>query len=345
MGSVVITGVEAPLGERVVGLTAADASVGQVVSLAGGAVPGTPPGVEVRRVDLAADDLKAHLEEADAVLHLAATVPASPTAGSDDVEVARRLLDAAGSADVPHLVLLSSATVYGAWANNPVPLTEEATLRPNPGFAFAAERAEIERLAAEWRDSHPQATVTVLRPVRTAAAGVADWLVAATRPGAAVPESADEPPVQFVHLDDLAAAVDLARRRRLDGAFNVVPDGSIAGDEVRPLTGAPPKVPLPERVAGRLVSWGFRWGIGPTPPELVPYTLHPWVVANDRLRAQGWSARVTNEEACVEAHEAGPWATMSPRRRQELALGVTGAGLAGVAAGAALLARRWLRGR
>jgi nucleoside-diphosphate-sugar epimerase len=348
MGSVVITGVESPLGERVVDLTAADTGAGavdQVVSLAGHAVPGTPAGAEVRRVDLVVDDIKAHVEEADAVLHLATTVPASPTAPSDDVDVVRRVLDAAGSTGVPHVVLLSSATVYGAWSNNPVPLTEEATLRPNPGFAFAAERAEIERLAAEWRDAHPGSTVTVLRPVRTAAAGVSDWLSATLRPGAAVPESADEPPVQFLHLDDLAAAVDLARRQRLDGAFNVAPDGTIPGDEVRSLTGAPPKVPLPERVAGRLVTWGFRWGIGPTPPELVPYTLHPWVVANDRLKAQGWSARVTNEEACVEAHEAGPWATMSPRRRQELALGVAGAGIVGLVTGAGLLVRRWLRRR
>jgi nucleoside-diphosphate-sugar epimerase len=342
MGNVVITGVESPLGERVVGLTAADPGVEHVVSLADGAVPGTPAGVEVRRVDLLADDLKPYLDEADTVLHLAATVPASPTASSDDVEVARRVLDAAGSVGVPHVVLLSSATVYGAWANNPVPLTEEATLRPNPGFAYAAERAEIERVAAEWRDSHPQATVAVLRPVRTAAAGVTDWLVAAVRPGPAVPESADDPPVQFLHLDDLAAAVDLARRRRLDGAFNVAPDGAIPGDEVRSLTGAPPKVPLPERLAGRLVTWGFKWGIGPTPPELVPYTLHPWVVANDRLAAQGWSARVSNEEASVEAHEAGPWATMSPRRRQEVALGAAGAGVVGLAVGATLLVRRFL---
>lgn len=344
MGSVVITGVESPLGERVVDRTAADPGA-DVVSLAGGAVPGTPEGVEVRRVDLTGDDLgddlKSHLEDAEAVVHLATTVPASPVAATHDVEVARRVLDAAAGAGVPHVVLLSSATVYGAWGNNPVPLTEEATLRPNPGFAFAAERAEIERLAAEWREGHPGSTVTILRPVRTAAAGVADWLVSAVRPGPAVPESADEPPIQFVHLDDLASAVDLARRERLDGAFNVAPDGSIPGDEVRSLTGAPPKVPLPERVAGRLV----RWGVGPTPLELVPYTLHPWVVANDRLKAAGWVSTVTNEEACVEAHEAGPWATMSPRRRQELALGVAGAGVLGVATGAGLLVRRWLRGR
>jgi nucleoside-diphosphate-sugar epimerase len=345
MGTVVITGADSPLGRRVATLAADDPQVGAVVALAEGPVAGLPDDVDVRRVDLDTDDVKPHLEGAASVVHLATSVPASPTAPTCDVDRARRVFDAAGDAAVPHLVVLSSATVYGAWPNNPVPLTEEATLRPNPGFAFAAERAEIERLASEWRGAHPGVVLTVLRPARTVGADHREWLVPALRPGPAVPDTADEPPVQFLDIGDLAAAIDLGRSRRLDGAFNVAPDGSVPGDEVRSLTGAPPKVPLPERVAGRLVRWGFRWGLGPTPPELVAYTLHPWTIANDRLRAHGWSPTVTNEEACVEAFEAGAWATMSPRRRQEIALGLAGAGLAAVTTCSVLVARRLLRTR
>jgi hypothetical protein len=86
-----------------------------------------------------------------------------------------------------------------------------------------------------------------------------------------------------------------------------------------------------------------RWGLGPTPPELLPYVLHPWVVASDRLRSRGWAPRASNEEACIEAHDVGAWATMSPRRRQEIALAVAGVGLVGLGAGAAVAVRRWLR--
>ena len=64
--------------------------------------------------------------------------------------------------------------------------------------------------------------------------------------------------------------------------------------------------------------------------------MHPWVIANDRLKAEGWEPASSNEEAYVGAHRAGPWATLSPRRRQELALGAAGvAVLGGVAVGAA----------
>ena len=286
-------------------------------------------------------ELKRGLDEAGAVVHLATSTPSTPTAATGDVDVARNVLDAASAASVRQVVLLSDATVYGAWANNPVPLTEDAVLRPNTGFPYAAERAEIERLAAEWRAAHPGSRVAVLRPVRTR--GHSDWMIRALRPAPAVPEHADEPPVQFLDLDDLASAVVLAVQNELDGAFNVAPDGSIRGDEVRALTGSGPRVRLPDRLAARVATLRFRSGLGPTPPELVPYTLHPWLVANDRLRAEGYAPQVTNEEACVDAHEVGPWATMSPRRRQEIALGVAGTALAGALAGGALALRRFLK--
>lgn len=300
--------------------------------------------LDLRTVDgLLTRDLSPSVEGADVMVHLAASTPSSPAGATVDVQIARRVLDAASKASVGHVVLLSDATVYGAWANNPVPLTDDAVLRPNPGFTFAAERAELERLAGEWRAAHHGATLTILRPARTP--GRADWLVEALRPGRAVPEGNDEPPAQFLDLDDLASAVVVACRDRLDGAYNVAPDGAIPGDEVRSLVGAVARVRLPERVAERVASWRFRSGLGTTPPELVPYTLHPWVVASDRLRAAGWRPNRTNEEVCVSAHDAGSLDSLSPQRRQELALGVAGAGLAAAGVGAALLLRRTLRHR
>ena len=321
MVTVAVTGADTLLGKKVRDLLAesADAEVREL-------------GNEV------AGDLKPPLEGADSILHLANTPPQSPTGATADVEVTRKLLDAAGAASVRHLVMLSDATVYGAWPNNPVPLTDGAVLRPNPGFTYATERAELERLAGEWREAHPGSTVTILRPVRTP--GRNDWLIRALRPAPTVPDLADEPPVQFLHLDDLASAVTLAGEKRLDGAFNVAPEQAIPGEEVRSLTGVGPRVRLPEKTADRFARWRFRSGLGSTPPELVPYTLYSWIVASDGLRSAGWRPAVSSEEAAVEAHQAGPWATLSPRRRQEIALGVAGVGVAGAAAGAAWAIRR-----
>lgn len=297
---------------------------------------------ELRSVDgLLSGDLTGSFEDAAVVVHLATGTPASPTGSTTGVQMARRVLEAASKADVGHVVLVSDATVYGAWGNNPVPLTDDAVLRPNPGFTFAVERAEIERLAWEWRDAHPSATLTILRPVRTP--GWTDWLVDALRPSRALPEHADEPPAQFLALDDLAHAIYLAQHKRLDGAYNVAPDGAIPGDQVRSLTGAGPGLRLPAGLAERFASLHFRSGLGAAPPELVPYSLNPWIVASDRLRAEGWTPTMTNEEACVEAHAGGILDTLSPQRRQEIALGVAGFAVVGAAVGGALLLRRLLQ--
>ena len=91
------------------------------------------PGVEIRLVDLAVADLRNLLVEADTVVHLASGVTAADlgaNTGHDRLAVMERLLAAAADVGVEHLVVRSSAMVYGAWPDNPVPLTEDAPVRP-----------------------------------------------------------------------------------------------------------------------------------------------------------------------------------------------------------------------
>lgn len=348
-GWVVVTGAASELGQRVCELAAADPDVPHVVAVDRRPMKKLASGVERHQADLATADLKPLFEGASTVIHLAQ--PDGPRKGEEisretgeSAQVAR-VLDAASAVGADHVVLLSSATVYGAWANNPVPLTEDAPLRPNPGVAMASEKAEAERLAAEWRQAHPGATVTILRPAITVSAHGNDWLAGALSRSAALPVTDDEPPAQYVDVADLANAVDLARRQRIDGPRNVAPDGWISGETVRQLAGGAPRVRLPERLAIRLAGWRWRWGLGETPPALLPYTVHPWVIANDRLKADGWQPESSNEEAFVGSHRAGPWATISPRRRQEIALGVAGTTILGAVAGAVALIRRRSRPR
>jgi nucleoside-diphosphate-sugar epimerase len=154
----------------------------------------------------------------------------------------------------------------------------------------------------------------------------------------------DDPPAQFLHLDDLADAVVLAAEDRLDGVFNVAPDGSIPAAQVRALAGARPRVQLPDRMSEVVTSLRWRFQRGPIPPGLRSYTHSPWLVANDRLKAAGWRPTVTNEQAYVEGTEAKWWTMITPKRRQELALGaMVLAGLAAIA-GAGWVTR-WARRR
>ncbi|HUV18424.1 MAG TPA: NAD-dependent epimerase/dehydratase family protein [Ilumatobacteraceae bacterium] len=240
-----------------------------------------------------------------------------------------------------HVVFVSSALVYGAAANNPVPLTEDAALRPDVEFVFARQLASAEELVEQWRTARPGRTTCVLRPAVALAADGSSRLATALVYGFGRRLAQADPPSQFLHLDDLAAAVAIGVGRRLDGVFNVAPDGWVPGERVRALSGERPRLPLPERLSELVAALRWRFLRGPIPPGLLPYTLEPWVVSNGRLRAAGWAPTVTNEQTYVESTEAPWWAMVSPKRRQELALG---GGVFALAVGAlvgAIVARRW----
>jgi nucleoside-diphosphate-sugar epimerase len=359
--TIVVTAATGPLGRRVCELATADPTVGRVIALdrPGAPVPpsATPPPagtvVEHHRLALGDPEVKRLCEGAAVIVHLGASAPGSGrdpvaldgvgVADAADVESTRVLLAVAADVAVPRLVILSTAMVYGAWPGGPVPLTEAAPLRPVPALDYAVERAEIERLAANWRDG-PDRRVALLRPVVTVDPDDPRWLGRSPWSMAGLTVS-EGPPAQFVHIDDVASAVDLARRVRLDGPFNVAPDGWLSVDDRRNLAGPLPRLPLPAPVAERLASFRWRFGLTGVPPGVLPYTMYAWVVANDRLRAAGWMPAHTNEEAFVEAGPGSPLAVVHPRRRQVLSLAVLGAPalLAGVVA--AVAARRVLRAR
>ena len=227
------------------------------------------------------------------------------------------------------LVLVSSAMVYGAWANNPVPLVEDAPLRPAGDFGFARQLGALEQMADDWRVSRPGRRVAVLRPVVTMAADASGRLPVALAAGMGHRRGEDDSPAQFVHLDDVASAVLLAADRELDGVFNVAPDGWVAGERVRALAGATPRIKLPERLRSVIDDLRWRFTRGPIPPGLAAYTRWPWLVANDRLKAAGWRPTVTNEQAYVEGTEQRWWTMISPKRRQEATLGGLAVGLIG----------------
>ena len=236
-------------------------------------------------------------------------------------EFAARTLATADRLRATQVVFVSSAMVYGALSNNPVPLTEESALRPDVEFVFARQLASAEELVEQWRQSAPGRATCVLRPAVALAAGGGSRLASAIVSGFGRRLAEADPPSQFLHLDDLAAAVVLAVADRLDGVYNVAPDGWVAGERVRALSGERPRIPLPERFS-ELFS-GLRWRLqrGPIPPGLLSYTREPWVISNGRLRAAGWQPTVTNEQTYVESTEAPWWTMVSPKRRQELALG------------------------
>jgi nucleoside-diphosphate-sugar epimerase len=343
----VITGSSGALGQRLVALLAEpDApQFREIVAIDRVPLPfsvSRPSGVRAIVRDLTSggnEGLAELFAGADVVVHLASDGhdDAGPVAAADEI-VTQRVFDAASAADIGHVVVVSSAVVYGAWSDNPVPLTEDAPVRINPGFGFADGRQLLETQAGQWcvaatsvnTATSPQAvrTLTILRPsVSPLATGSSGWLARAVRPSLLDQLIAPLPPLQFVHIDDIASAIVHAAQLRLNGIFNVAPDGWLTGEQVPPLLGTVLSIPATGRVhdlatVGARLLRRVRGNQRPKGAE--PWSRHPWVIANDRLKATGWVPLSTSAEVIVASRRPSKWSTLFARKRQEATIAAVG---------------------
>ena len=340
--TVAVTGAAGLVGSRLLPLLCAHSDVEQVLALDVREPDFRAADLAFHRVDIAGTDLRPVLAGVDVVVHLAGVV--DPIADETlmarvNVEGTRRVLAAAADVGVVKIVRVSSATVYGAWPDNPVPLTEDMPLRPN-AFSPAAQGAEVERLLAEWRAARPDVVVTTLRAAPVVGPG-AERLPARIilgRPPLRVRGAAM--PVQVAHVDDLASALALVITNDLPGVFNVAADGWLAAEDARALWPRPSVPAMPQEALERALQRMWELGVGDVPPGVVPYLVHPWVIANDKLRATGWMPRHSNEDAITEAIAA-----LAPRDSRHTVAVVAVAGSVAVAGVSIALARARARRR
>jgi len=306
---------------------------------------GSAGGVDWRRADVRDPGLPAALEGVDAVVHLAmSTSPdADPMARQDlNVRGTQTVLSAAAESGAGRVVLVTSAMVHGASPENPAVLDEDAPLREE-AEGLVADLLGIERLAQRSREVWPAMRVCVLRPATLVGAG-ADSIV--TRHFAA-PRllSVREAQMrwQFVHADDVAAAIELVLTGGLPhDEATVGCDGWLSRQDVEAATGLR-SLEIPASVAFATAERLHRARLTPAPASELAYVVYPWVVSSRRLREAGWAPAYDNVTAlgALMADASGPAVAGRRIGRQEATL--AGAGAAGVTVSAVLGAAAFVR--
>src|ERR1017187_6153087 len=119
---------------------------------------GEATGVTWRVVDVRDPALAGRLAGADVVVHT--DLDLTPDADhrsrrAFNVRGAQTVLTAAAGAGVGRVVLLTSAMVYGARPDNPVPLDETAPLGAEADGSVVGDLLEIEHLAERSPRTHP----------------------------------------------------------------------------------------------------------------------------------------------------------------------------------------------
>ncbi len=209
------------------------------------------------------------------------------------VDGARTVLTAGAAAGVGRAVLISSAMVYGASRDNPVPLDEDAALRATADGSALDGLLEIEELAARAGSVHPGLAVTILRPAVLAGAGVDSVFSRHFVAPRLLVVKDSRPHWQFCHVDDLTTALVRAVLGEVSGVVTVGCDGFLTQSEVEAIAGLR-RIELPAWIAFGTAERLHRLGMTPAPASELAYTAEPWVVPSTRLRATGWRPAYDN---------------------------------------------------
>ncbi|MDQ3983475.1 MAG: NAD-dependent epimerase/dehydratase family protein, partial [Actinomycetota bacterium] len=258
-----------------------------------------------------------------------------------NVNGSQNVFKSAGRAGVPRLVYTSSATVYGAHPDNDVPLTEESPLRANLDFSYAAHKLEVEYVMREFEHEFPDAHVVTFRPAIVFGEHADNaWSHFLELP-ILLGVSGHSPPVQLVHEDDVARALQWAVTTGERGVFNLAAEGWLEVDEALAMAGRRRRL-LPEPVAFAVAEKLWAAGLSEAPAGYLHYAMHPWVVSTAKLAAAGFRCERDNAETLRETVAATrPHLRIgrSRVRRGDLLRGAAaGLGVAG-AAGIALALR------
>ncbi|MGH3391037.1 MAG: NAD-dependent epimerase/dehydratase family protein [Actinomadura sp.] len=344
---VAVTGAAAGAGRALATRLAQSGAVRKVVALDDHR--GDVPEVIWRVVDIRDPLLSNRLADVDVIVHL--DIERSPEVGHKErrtynVRGAQTVVTAAAAARVRHVVLVTSAMVYGAFADNAVPLPEDATLRGEPNASLVGDFLEIEELAAHTPVTHPGMSVTVLRPATLVGPGIDTVVTRHFEAPRLLVVKGCAPRWQFCHVDDLVTALEQAVLGKISGVVGVGCEGWLEQEEVEELTGKR-RFELPAVVTFGTAQRLHRIGVTPAPATDLHYVVYPWVVDCAALRAAGWKPAYDNASALTVLLEetAGRHALAGRRLGGKEATMATAAGATVAVIGAAAVVRRARRKR
>ena len=330
---VAVTGAARGVGHALVTRLAGSPRVRRVVAIDDHR--GDAAGVTWRMADVRDPMLASRLAGVDVVVHadIDTSADGDPRQRrARNVRAAQTVVTAAAAEQVGRVVLVTSAMVYGARPDNPVPLPEDAPLLADSGGSLAGDLVEIEELARRSRRANPGTAVTVVRPAALVGDAFDTLLTRHFEAPRLLAVRGCAPRWQFCHVDDLASALELAAAGEVAGNFAVGCDGALTAAEVEELSGLK-SVELPARLTFSAAQRLHRIGMTPAASAELRYVVYPWVVDCAALRSAGWQPSFTNAEALAvllagrDGHHA-----VAGRRIARKDAAITAAGAAGTAA-------------
>ena len=299
-----ITGGSGYIGSRLVDLLGRRDDTEKMVICDVAPPKGYRPKTEYERIDVRDRQAVRSVVERvrpDVLVHLAFILNPSHDEGfayDVDVNGTHNVLEAAEHAGTRQLLVTTSGVAYGAFPDNPVPLTEDDPVRGVAGFSYARDKTESDRLCQLWAARHTDRVMTIVRPCIVFGPNVDNYLVRlwTKQPFAVDIGGTIDRDIQFVHEDDVVEGIAGLLLGRHGGAYNVAGDGLMTNRECAELIGVPIRK-LPLRVYRGLARTMWRLRQAEAPPGAIDFALYSWLLSNEKLkRTTGWTPRYSSRE-------------------------------------------------
>jgi len=343
---VAVTGAASGLGHTLTARLAASPRIGRLIAIDGHR--GDATGVTWRVVDIRDPALAGRLAGVDVVVHT--DLDLAPDSDQRarrafNVRGAQTVLTAAAAGRVGRVVLVTSAMVYGARPDNPVPLAEDAPLGADPDGSVVGDLLEVEHLAQRSPQANPGMAITVVRPAALVGEGVDTLITRHFEAPRLLAVKGCAPRWQFCHVDDLVSALELAATGEVTGKFAVGCDGWLEQEQVEELSGLR-RIELPAGLTFGTAQRLHRAGITPALVTDLHFVVYPWVVDCAALRQAGWKPAFDNETALqVLLEQRGGHHAVAGRRLDRKDATITAAGATVAVIGTAAIVREVRRRR
>ena len=301
MRRIAITGVSGYLGSRLLHRLTQEAEVESIVGIDLNPPRAASPKLRFYCRDVGESFTDVMTENnVDAAVHLAFAVrPTHDYEGARriDIDGARNFIEACQKASVGHLLYLSSHTSYGPHPDNPVPLTEEAPLRPIRSFQYSWDKGEADRMFQDVMERCPDLCVNVVRACSILGPQGIGSVSTGMFQSVMIRLIGYDPLVQFLHEEDLADLITTLLRRRRRGVFNAGGDGALRYREIIAATGRS-CVAVPAGMLSLLLTLSWRLRLqSESPPGGLEFIKYPIVVSTKKVREEiGFEFRYTTRD-------------------------------------------------
>ncbi len=215
-----------------------------------------------------------------------------------NVAGASNVLWACEASGVRRIVMLSSSTVYGPHPDNAEELTEEAPVNPPRAFNYAVEKSTVETFFRRYLEQRDGLELSVLRSCVVMGPNANNFITQALDKPMLIAVGDADPPMQFVHEEDIVEVLWRFVSQPHSGIFNVAGPGTVRWSELVKMA-RKRLLRFSPLVAYGLTNLAWKLRLQNDAPGVgLDFVRWPWTVSTEKLRNElGYEFKYTSRQA------------------------------------------------